>query len=77
MSKRLRYRLSLDLGTNSIGFCLIDLNGDGRPCGIRRMGVRIFPDGRDPKSQESLAADRRLARSMRRRRDRYLRRARS
>lgn len=74
MSKQLRYRLSLDLGTNSIGFCLIDLSGDGRPCGIRRMGVRIFPDGRDPKSQESLAADRRLARSMRRRRDRYLRR---
>lgn len=74
MSKSLRYRLALDLGTNSIGFCLLDLNGDGRPCGVRRMGVRIFPDGRDPKSQESLAADRRLARSMRRRRDRYLRR---
>lgn len=74
MSKRLRYRLSLDLGTNSIGFCLLDLNGEGQPCRVRRMGVRIFPDGRDPKSQESLAADRRLARSMRRRRDRYLRR---
>lgn len=74
MSKRLRYRLALDLGTNSIGFCLLDLNGEGRPCGVRRMGVRIFPDGRDPKSQQSLAADRRLARSMRRRRDRYLRR---
>ncbi|SMH60270.1 type II CRISPR RNA-guided endonuclease Cas9 [Azospirillum agricola] len=74
MSKRLRYRLALDLGTNSIGFCLLDLNGEGRPCGIRRMGVRIFPDGRDPKSKASLAADRRLARSMRRRRDRYLRR---
>lgn len=74
MSERPRYRLALDLGTNSIGFCLLDLNGDGRPCAVRRMGVRIFPDGRDPQSRESLAADRRLARSMRRRRDRYLRR---
>lgn len=74
MSNRIPYRLALDLGTNSIGWCLLDLNGDGDPCAIRRMGVRIFPDGRDPKSKESLAADRRLARSMRRRRDRYLRR---
>jgi CRISPR-associated endonuclease Csn1 len=74
MSNRVPYRLALDLGTNSIGWCLLDLNGNGDPCGVRRMGVRIFPDGRDPKSKESLAADRRLARSMRRRRDRYLRR---
>jgi CRISPR-associated endonuclease Csn1 len=36
--------------------------------------VRIFPDGRDPKSKESNAADRRAARGMRRRRDRYLQR---
>ncbi len=74
MSNRVPYRLALDLGTNSIGWCLLDLNGNGDPCGVRRMGVRIFPDGRDPKSKELLAADRRLARSMRRRRDRYLRR---
>lgn len=74
MSNRVPYRLALDLGTNSIGWCLLDLNGNGDPCGVRRMGVRIFPDGRDPKSKESLAADRRLTRSMRRRRDRYLRR---
>src|SRR3954453_9349635 len=74
MSNRVPYRLALDLGTNSIGWCLLDLNGSGDPCGVRRMGVRIFPDGRDPKSKESLAADRRLARAMRRRRDRYLRR---
>ena len=59
-------RLGLDIGTNSIGWCLYD--GDT----IRDIGVRIFPDGRDPKSGASLAVDRRDARAMRRRRDRYL-----
>lgn len=61
-------RLGLDIGTNSIGWCLYD--GDG----IRDIGVRIFSDGRDPKSGASLAVDRRDARAMRRRRDRYVRR---
>lgn len=59
-------QLGLDIGTNSIGWCLYD--GDT----IRDIGVRIFSDGRDPKSGASLAVDRREARSMRRRRDRYL-----
>ena len=61
-------RLGLDIGTNSIGWCLYD--GDT----IRDIGVRIFSDGRDPKSGASLAVDRRDARAMRRRRDRYVRR---
>lgn len=60
-------RLGLDIGTNSIGWCLNE--DDGR---IVDIGVRIFSDGRDPKSGASLAVDRRAARSMRRRRDRYL-----
>jgi CRISPR-associated endonuclease Csn1 len=60
-------RLGLDIGTNSIGWCLIE--GDGR---IVDIGVRIFSDGRDPKSGTSLAVDRRDARSARRRRDRYI-----
>ncbi len=61
-------RLGLDIGTNSIGWCIFD--GDR----IRDIGVRIFSDGRDPKSGASLAVDRRDARAMRRRRDRYVRR---
>ena len=61
-------RLGLDIGTNSIGWCLFDGNS------IRDIGVRIFSDGRDPKSGASLAVDRRNARAMRRRRDRYVRR---
>ncbi|WP_051213384.1 type II CRISPR RNA-guided endonuclease Cas9 [Rubritepida flocculans] len=68
------YRLALDLGANSLGWCLLELDPAGAPCGLRDMGVRIFPDGRDPKTLASLAAARRLARGMRRRRDRYLQR---
>jgi CRISPR-associated endonuclease Csn1 len=60
-------RLGLDIGTNSIGWCLIQDDGH-----IVDLGVRIFSDGRDPKSGASLAVDRRNARAMRRRRDRYL-----
>lgn len=59
-------RLGLDLGSNSIGWCLYE--GDS----IKDIGVRIFSDGRDPKSGTSLAVDRRDARSARRRRDRYI-----
>lgn len=71
-------RLGLDIGTNSIGWCLIEYDEveDGKPIdkAIVDIGVRVFSDGRDPKSGASLAVDRRDARAMRRRRDRYLRR---
>lgn len=60
-------RLGLDIGTNSIGWCLIE--DDSR---IVAIGSRIFSNGRAPKSGESLAVGRRMARGMRRRRDRYL-----
>lgn len=74
------YRLALDLGTNSIGWCVLRLD-DSEPPGPRataiiRGGVRIFGDGRDPKSGQSLAVDRRAARAMRRNRDRRLKRKR-
>lgn len=64
-------RLGLDIGTNSIGWCLTE---DDRK--IVDIGVRIFSDGREaPKSGSvgaPLAEKRRLARGARRRRDRYL-----
>ena len=60
-------RLGLDIGTNSIGWCLTE--DDSR---IVDIGARIFSDGRDPQSGTSLAVDRREARAARRRRDRYL-----
>ena len=74
MLPKMRYRLALDIGTSSIGWCLIRLNADTAPVAIIRMGVRIFPDGRNPKDGSSLAVTRRGARQMRRRRDRLLKR---
>ena len=66
-------RLGLDIGTNSIGWFLFETEG-GALRAVLDGGVRIFSDGRDPKSKASLAVDRRAARAQRRRRDRYLRR---
>lgn len=66
-------RLGLDIGTNSIGWWLYATDGE-QITEVIDGGVRIFSDGRDPKSKASLAVDRRAARAMRRRRDRYLRR---
>jgi CRISPR-associated endonuclease Csn1 len=70
----MEYRLGLDIGTNSIGWWLVELDAGGRPCRSLDGGVRIFGDGRNPKDGTSLAVQRRTPRSMRRRRDRYLRR---
>ncbi len=73
--------LGLDLGTNSLGWCLIETTGEPgerEEGSIVDIGVRIFSQaemaGRDPQSKTSLAVARREARGMRRRRDRCLRR---
>ncbi len=49
--KSLPYRLGLDLGTNSIGWCITDLGkpdheGRRHPESIRRMGGRKVSTGR-------------------------------
>lgn len=67
----MNWRLGADLGTNSLGWIALELGADGKPVGIIAAGSRIFGDGRDPKSGASLAGDRRDARAMRRRRDRF------
>lgn len=71
---KIRYRLGLDVGANSIGWCVYRLGDDGEPEAIVRLGSRVYPDGRDPKSLASNAAERRQARQARRRRDRLIRR---
>lgn len=71
---RMRYRLALDLGSTSLGWALVQLDGRGSPCALIRTGARIFSDGRNPKDGSSLAVTRREARAMRRRRDRLLKR---
>jgi len=67
------WRLSLDMGTNSIGWTALNIE---KPENIQilDMGVRIFPDGREPKTGTPLNEARRNARQMRRQRDRKIRR---
>lgn len=67
-----KYRLGLDVGTNSLGWFVVWLDDANQPTGLGPGGVRIFPDGRDPQTQTSNAAERRVARGARRNRDRYL-----
>ncbi len=73
---KMRYRLALDLGSTSLGWAMIRLNTENPPAPVAviKAGVRIFSDGRNPKDGSSLAVTRRDARSMRRRRDRLLKR---
>lgn len=68
------YRLALDLGSTSLGWAMFALDKQSQPKAIIKAGVRIFSDGRNPKDGSSLAVTRREARSMRRRRDRLLKR---
>lgn len=68
------YRMGLDVGTNSLGWSVLELNEAGEPCAVRDAGTRIFNDGRVEKSKATLKADRRAARSARRRHDRYIQR---
>ena len=71
------YRLALDLGTNSIGWAQFSINEKGHVGNLIDGGVHIFDQGRNPKSLGSNAADRRLARGLRRNRDRKNRRKRA
>ena len=63
----------LDIGTTSVGFAVIDHDHDRAAGRILRLGVRIFPEARDPKgaplNQERRAA-RMRRRQLRRRRER-------
>jgi len=75
---RASLRFAFDLGTNSIGWAVYRL--DGFPSNtfsptvdeLLGCGVRLFDDGRNPKDGKSLAEMRRVPRSARKRRDRYL-----
>lgn len=71
---RIKYRLALDIGANSLGWCVYHLDEHNEPDAIIRLGARVYSDGRDPKTLASRAADRRLARQARRRRDRATKR---
>ena len=68
--------LGLDLGTNSIGWALVQIDENGKPFEIEGMGSRIIPMGRDKIDYEkgvtiTKNADRRTKRSARRMGKRY------
>lgn len=68
------YRLGLDVGSTSLGWWVWEEDKDGEVIRAIDGGVRIYSDGRIPKTGTSLASARRVARGARRRRDRYLKR---
>ncbi|NNU88860.1 type II CRISPR RNA-guided endonuclease Cas9 [Geobacillus sp. MR] len=59
----MKYKIGLDIGITSIGWAVINLDIPR----IEDLGVRIFDRAENPKTGESLALPRRLARSARRR----------
>lgn len=62
-------RFGLDVGTNSIGWCVFKIENDV-PIQLLAANSRIFSDGRDPQNKEPLAVTCRIARGARVRRDR-------
>lgn len=61
----MNWRLGLDLGTNSLGWSVLELDDEKNVISLKDMGVRIFSDGRNPKTKEPLAVERRNARGQR------------
>ncbi len=62
--------LGLDIGTNSIGWAILDFEAQK----IVKTGVRIFPKGTEPKTEEPKNKQRRAARGTRRNFNRYVQR---
>ncbi len=51
------YILGLDLGVQSVGWSAIDVDDNGRPCGVRRAGVRCFDSGVGSESEIASGKD--------------------
>ena len=60
------YILGLDLGIASVGWSVVEINEKEEPVALIDLGVRTFEKAEVPKTGESLAANRRNARSIRR-----------
>ncbi|WP_018922791.1 type II CRISPR RNA-guided endonuclease Cas9 [Salsuginibacillus kocurii] len=70
MSDTIDYRIGLDIGTNSVGWSIVELEFNGEQyetVNLIDAGVRMFDKAEVPKTGASLAFPRRLARSTRRR----------
>lgn len=62
----MKYRIGLDIGIASVGWCVMKHNENDEPCQIMDLGVRKFSPAEKPKTGESPAVDRRVARGIRR-----------
>ena len=62
----INYILGLDIGIASIGWAMVEIDEEENPIRLIDLGVRVFERAEVPKTGDSLAAARRLARSVRR-----------
>ena len=62
----INYVLGLDIGIASVGWAMVEIDEDANPICLIDLGVRVFERAEVPKTGDSLAAARRLARSVRR-----------
>ncbi len=65
--EKLNYRIGLDIGIASVGWAVLENNSNDEPMRILDLGVRLFDKAEMPKTGESLAGPRRMARTTRRR----------
>ncbi len=63
----MKYAIGLDVGIESVGYSVLELDASDQPMRIERLGSRIFDKAENPKDGSSLAAPRREARGARRR----------
>ena len=71
------WKLGIDLGVASMGWCALRLDENDQPIAIMDGNVRLFSDGRDAQTGMPLNVQRRMARGARRNRERTLMRQRS
>lgn len=62
----INYILGLDIGIASVGWAIVEIDEEENPIRLIDLGVRVFERAEVPKTGDSLAMARRLARSVRR-----------
>lgn len=62
----INYILGLDIGIASVGWAMVEVDEEENPIRLIDLGVRVFERAEVPKTGDSLAMARRLARSVRR-----------
>lgn len=74
INSKFDYVLGLDLGSQSLGWAVVECDSNLETTRLIDFGVRIFDDGRNPKDHQPLGVGRRLAKQTARRRQRAFRR---